>query len=112
MEINNRKITFAEQNQIDSTGKIATDFFDVILGMSVSECLITDESYLSDFSLCGLPDDATDDDAMSLEEMNTVWDKWVAEKIQKHYDVSIQTTGMTLVLLFSQIEQQQKASTH
>lgn len=56
-----KKVTFAAQDHIELYEETARRFFREVLDMDSTECLITDESYLSDFSSCGMPDTCRQD---------------------------------------------------
>lgn len=95
-------IVIADQDVIDQFDDIGAEFFDTVLGLTYSECLVTDESRLSDFAFSGLPDD----DSSKDDDLNTLydkWDAWVIEKIASQYGLRLEKTGVTLVQLFEQI---------
>ena len=52
-----KKVVFAAQERIDDFERAAVEFFRAVLGMDYGECIVTDESRLSDFASCGLPED-------------------------------------------------------
>ena len=45
-----KRITFAPQNRLSQIENLAPRFFQEVLGRDYTECLITDESHLSDFA--------------------------------------------------------------
>ena len=52
-----KKVVIAAQERIDDFECTAVEFFRAVLGMDYGECIVTDESRLSDFASCGLPED-------------------------------------------------------
>ena len=52
-----KKVVIAPQERIDDFERTAVEFFRAVLGMDYGECIVTDESRLSDFASCGLPED-------------------------------------------------------
>ena len=56
-----KKVVFADQDRIDAYEGAAREFFRSVLDMDSDECVVTDESRLSDFSSCGLPDGLGDE---------------------------------------------------
>ena len=98
------KIVIAEQDIIEQFDEIAARFFDVILGLTYSECLVTDDSRLSEFAFSGW----SGEDWSKDEELNALydkWDAWVIEKIATNYGVRIEKTNLTMWQLFEQIKQ-------
>jgi hypothetical protein len=97
-------IECAPQDVIEKYSDIAVDFFDTVLGMHYNSYLITDESYLSDFSFCG---DFTDEceeeineirsDSLSMRPLYEAWDEWVIDEINKNYGIKLERTTISLV---------------
>ena len=98
-----KKMVLASQDAIDSYESIAREFLQEILEVELSECLITDESNLSDFTRCGHPKSESDDD-QSANEPADVWDAWVVAKICDKYLIEPFETNIRLVELFRRIE--------
>jgi len=75
--------------------------------MDYDECMVTDESRLSDFSSCGLPD-GLGDEAKGLKELYAVWDAWVVPVICERYGLEAADVSLTILLveLFEKIEKQ------
>ena len=48
-----KKVVIAAQERIDDFQHTAIEFFRGVLGMDYCECIVTDESRLSDFASCG-----------------------------------------------------------
>jgi len=89
----------------------AAEFFRGVLGMEYSECIVTDESRLSDFASCGLPDD-TADGTQSLKALYSAWDAWVVPVICSRYGLANISTTILLVDLFDAIERQGLEQVH
>ena len=73
--------------------------------MDYGECLVTDESRLSDFSSCGMPDELADA-TTGLQELYAAWRVWVVPVIKDRYGLDDVVPSILLVDLFERIEQQ------
>ncbi len=102
---------FSEQHQILDAPDLAKEFFANVLALDYDECFVSDESCLSDFSSCGLPE-SLGNDTTSLGELYTVWDQWIIPEIERRYDVRIESTTLTLVDLFNRIAIARTRSIH
>ena len=100
-----KKVTLAEQDRIDLYEATATEFFRSVLDMDYSECLVTDESRLSDFAGCGMPDELADA-TPGLKELYAAWRVWVVPVIRDRYGLDDVVPSILLVDLFERIEQQ------
>ena len=100
-----KKVTLADQDRIDLYEDTATEFFRSVLDMDYSECLVTDESRLSDFSSCGMPDELADA-TTGLKELYAAWRVWVVPVIRDRYGLDDLVPSILLVDLFERIEQQ------
>ena len=100
-----KKVVFAAQERIDDFECTAVEFFLAVLGMDYGECVVTDESRLSDFASCGLPEDIADA-TQSLKALYSAWDAWVVPVICSRYGLTEISTTILLVDLFEQIERQ------
>lgn len=60
------RIVYGSTDNIDDYDDIATEVLDVIFGLDASETFISDESSLSDFAGCCIPDGVSDE--LSLKE--------------------------------------------
>ena len=103
-----KAVTIAAQDRIDLFEVTATEFFRSVLDMDYSECLVTDESRLSDFSSCGMPDELADSTS-ELEELYAAWRIWVMPVVNERYGLDELTPNILLVDLFQKIEQQRRA---
>ena len=106
-----KKVVIAAQERIDDFEHTAIEFFRVVLGLDYSECIVTDESRLSDFASCGLPDDIADG-IQSLKSLYSEWDAWVVPAICSRYGLANLSTTMLLVDLLEQIERQGRQQVH
>jgi hypothetical protein len=79
--------------------------------MDYGECIVTDESRLSDFASCGLPEDITDA-TQSLKALYSAWDAWVVSVICSRYRLADISTTMLLVDLFDAIERRGRQQVH
>ena len=97
------KFELAGQERIDAFKVTAREFFCDVLDLSFEECLVTDESRLSDFSSCGLPDnlaDVTD----SLFDLYAAWDAWIVPFVSERFQIVEVSPTDLLVELFEKIE--------
>lgn len=79
-----RPTRFADTEMVDGFEAEAHDLLVHILRLSPDEVFISDESALSDFSGCGLPDDV---EYASPDEEHRAWKTWVLERIEACYGV-------------------------
>lgn len=100
--------TIAAQDRIDLYEVTATELFRSVLDMEYGECLVTDESCLSDFSSCGMPDELADS-TTGLKELYAAWRGWVVPVIKDRYGLDDVEPSILLVDLFEKIEQQRRA---
>ena len=100
-----KKVVIAAQERIDDFERTAIEFFRAVLGMDYGECIVTDESRLSDFASCGLPEDVADA-TQSLKELYAAWGVWVVPAICSRFGLADISTTILLVDLFEQIERQ------
>jgi len=103
-----KKVTLTEQDRIDLYEATATEFFRSVLDMDYSECLVTDESRLSDFSSCGMPDELADV-TTGLKELYAAWRVWVVPAIRDRYGLDDVVPSILLFDLFERIERQRRA---
>ena len=96
MKREKKKIVIAPKDEIDNYEFEISDFFEKILDLDYLDCLVTDESRLSDFSSCGLPEEKAKG-ANTLPELYRLWDIWVIERIEKTYKLRIDKTNILLI---------------
>ena len=106
-----KKVVIAPRERIDAYERTAVEFFRAVLGMEDGECIVTDESRLSDFASCGLPEDIADA-TQSLEALYSAWDAWIVPVICSRYGVADISTSILLVDLFELIERQGAKQIH
>ena len=99
-----KKVEFASQDHIELYEETARRFFREVLDMSSDECLITDESHLSDFSSCGMPDEVADK-TDSLKDLYAEWDTWVLGELRVRYGLEYTTTAVPLLTVFRDLEE-------
>ena len=102
-----KKVVLADQDSIESYEGTAREFFRSVLDVDYGECVVTDESRLSDFSSCGLPD-SLGNEAKELKELYAAWNAWVVPVICERYGLEANEVSPTILLveLFEKIEQQ------
>jgi hypothetical protein len=96
-------IVWASKDTIDQYDTTAREFLKAIFGQDLSECLLTDESNLSDFATCGLPE-ALANQASTMNEAYQAWDDWVVPRVCAHYRIEPFDTRIRLIELFRLIE--------
>ena len=106
-----KKVVIAAQERIDDFECTAVEFFRAVLGMDYGECIVTDESRLSDFAGCGLPEDIADA-TRSLKALYSEWNAWVVPVICSRYSLTEISTTILLVDLFEQIERRGLKQVH
>lgn len=99
-----KKVEFASQNHIELYEETARRFFREVLDMSSDDSLITDESHLSDFSSCGMPEELAAETG-DLKELYAAWDVWVLGELQSRYGLEYATTAVPLTTLFRDLEE-------
>jgi len=98
------RVEFAGDEEISQYEDIAEGFLGVVLDLD--RWFISDESSLSDFSTCGLPEGEYD----SLEAARAAWDEWIVTEIKKKYGIKINSTAILLLDLFKLIEHRREFS--
>jgi len=98
-----KKIVLAPQDTIELFEATAREFFRDVLDQNFNECLVTDESHLSDWSSCGMSDYLADKTA-SLEELYAAWDIWMLAELKARFELDYSTTAVPFVQLFRDIE--------
>ena len=105
------QIKLAPQEHIETYDRTAEAFFREMLDMDYRTVVLTDESQLSDFSSCGLPEGIVHEHC-SLNELYDAWDTWVLPRIRAHYDIELEKTSILFVDLFQKIEERLARRTH
>lgn len=101
-----KNLIMCDGTEIQNHEDTAADFFTRILDLDFDSVLVSDESQLSDFSSCGLPEGFGADafHADTLSALYNAWDEWVIAEIYNTYRIKIESTQIRLNELFSLIE--------
>ena len=102
MDITKQIITYADTSEIDKFDNIAADVLRRVFKLEFSQTLITDESWLSDFSGCCVPDDEPIED-MSISEFNKIGNREMIAKFKELYNIDVEPHDR-LVDVFVKIE--------
>lgn len=107
------QLLIAEHDVIETLTHVAEPFFNEILGMELDDCLVTDDSTLSDFSFCGMPTAPSEleHDTPDLRSLYQRWDDHVLSLIQQKYGITLESTVITLVQLFVRIDEKGRPAT-
>lgn len=99
-----KDIELAPQDHVELYDDTARLFFREVLDLNFDAYLVTDESRLSDFSSCGMPDELADT-ATSLKDLYATWDVWVLAELKSRYGLNYSSTAVPLVALLRDLEQ-------
>jgi hypothetical protein len=102
--MDDKRITIASQDHIELYDATARRFFCEVLDMDSDECLLTDDSYLSDFSSCGMPDELAGN-AVGLRDLYAAWNAWVLGALRSRYGLEYDTTAVPLLTLLRDLEE-------
>lgn len=87
-----QKFTIAEQDLVDIYRPEIREIL-AFLGMDLEECLVTDESSISDFSLCYPASEEPADSLDSYMDAVNRWDAWLEQAWPRHFpNVKLGTT--------------------
>lgn len=111
MIMRGKPIVMAERCQIENFDAVANNFFATVLDMDYGDCFVSDESCLSDFSSCGMPESLGPKNS-SIQSLYAAWDAWIIPEIARRYGVELTATSVTLVDLFNRITQAKSARVH
>ena len=100
-------VRFAAQDGIDQFEETGRKFLADVLEMSWDECLLTDESYLSDFYGSGPHGLSTD---MAYEDFGNAWHAWVSERVTALYGIELASVHVPLIDVFRQLEARQRGA--
>jgi hypothetical protein len=95
-----KNIVMSPQDGIDIYNDIATDFLKKVFGVNRNECFISDESRLTDFATCCIPDDHAD--INSLDDMYEIGEGFMMRKIKDAYGIVVDP-GALLIDVFALI---------
>lgn len=115
MEFKDKKIVMADTLYIGDYDDIAREFLDAMFGIDLDECLISDESALSDFSICCLPEGYETPKGLSRQEgFSNLYAAGRAETVRivkEKYGLDVDATDY-LITVFEQIKQSRNATSH
>ena len=89
-----QNITMASQDGVDSYYDIATDFLKKVFGVNRNECFISDESRLTEFATCCIPDDHAD--INSLDDLYEIGEGFMMRKIKDAYDIVVEPDALLI----------------
>ena len=98
------KIVMCESNEIEDYEDIAREFLATIFNVDYDECFISDESSLSDFSTCCVPDDIDDDKVSSMELLSKLGRDLMVRKINETYGLDVEPHDY-LITVFERLRQ-------
>lgn len=101
-----------QKTQISQFGCITLEFFHRIFRKDADELFITDLSDLSDFCHMRPPGAEPVDMGKPYPQLVAEWDTWVLGEVARHFQLTLPTTCINLVNLFSQIEQAETRVLH
>ena len=101
-------ITFAPRDLIDDYEDIARDFLKRICNLDYDECFISDESGVSDFAGCCIPE-TLDTEPESLKEAYAIGKQNMIQKVLNTYGVDI-TGKFYLLEVFDMIYQRKQTT--
>jgi hypothetical protein len=83
------KITYAEVYEIENYEDIAREFLKTMFDINYDECFISDESSLSDFATCCIPDEV-DNSSMDWPTLADIGRAAMVKKIDETYGLTVQ----------------------
>ena len=95
--IGNRKIEITETSRLDELEDLAQEFMMNIFDLNLDECLITDESTLSDFSSCNISDMYGNN--ISYQDLIKLGDDFTIHLIDIMYDIDVKITDKIIDIL-------------
>lgn len=108
MEFNGKTIVMTDQDVIADYDDIAREFLPAVFGIELDECLITDESQLSDFSGCCAPEDYVRDPKLTREEslnhLYEICDINMLKIIKEKYGIDVDPCDY-LITVFEKVRQ-------
>jgi len=97
MENTAKTFTLADTRLIDQYDYELSDILRRVFQLDPTEALVTDESWLCDFSTCCLPDDFNSD-GMTLSELNKAGDKMMIDLVRDLYSIEVKASDTILSL--------------
>jgi hypothetical protein len=80
-------IVMADTDAVEDYADIAEEFLMAIFNVDANECFISDESTLSDFAGCAIPDDTPEN--LTMEEYYDLGRKYTIEKVSAVYNLDV-----------------------
>ena len=106
MEFEGKTIVIAESDIIGEYDEIAREFLDAVFDQDLDECLITDESCLSDFSGCCLPEDYEPPAGLTKQErfnhLYEIGDAEMIKIVKERYGIDVSPDDY-LITVFEKI---------
>jgi hypothetical protein len=81
------RIVFMSDDNISDYDTIARDFFNRVFDMSWDDCFVSDESSLSDFAGCGMPEEMADE--LNIEDYYSAGRAYTVNKIMTEYGIEV-----------------------
>jgi hypothetical protein len=82
------KIVMADTDVVEDYADIAREFLERIFSINYDECFISDESTLSDFAGCAVPEDSVADN-ITMDEYYDIGRKYTIEKVSAVYNLDV-----------------------
>lgn len=95
------RIVMGSSTDIDDYEVIARDFLKEVFHLDYDECFISDESSLSDFAGCGVPEGAVPENC-EMQEYYDIGRKYTVDKIMETYGIEVQPRDY-LITVFEKI---------
>lgn len=96
------KITYAGSNEIEDYEDIALEFLMTIFDVDYDECFISDESSLSDFAGCCVPDEYAA--PLTMEAYQQLGRRLMVQKINETYGLDVDPHDC-LIAVFERLRQ-------
>ena len=98
------KITYAGSDEIEDYEDIAREFLMTIFNVDYDECFISDESSLSDFAGCCVPEEIDESKVSTMELLQDLGKRLMVRKINETYGLDVDPHDY-LVKVFEQLRQ-------
>jgi hypothetical protein len=92
-----KTVTFADTDLIEQYDYELFDILRRVFQLDPTETLVTDESWLCDFSTCCLPDDFNSD-GMTLFELNATGNNMMIDLVRDLYSIDVKASDTMLSL--------------
>lgn len=102
-----------ERFHIDDYEVIASAFMRDVLNIDFGSIFVSDDADLKDFCFSGaMPEGYLDPKKYTLNELYSRWDEWVIQRVKAVYGITLESTKVSLLRLFQQIEQEFNPTVH